>query len=137
MRTVVDQAAGAFLGACIIALNLGLAILGAAPALEVATPDAIGRICPGKRRSIRIHTPALLARDHQPFPPQQFADGAHRRPSPLAPLPFQKSFQFARSPAHMCVSQFHDLLLHVFGRLVGMALRRATALLQRLQPPPS
>ena len=108
------------------------AILGAAPAFEVAAPHPIGRVGRGEGRSIRIGTAPLLARDYQSFAAQQFAHRAHRRPRPIRLLTFQHRLQLSRPPAHVLVPQLHDLLLDLCRCPVGMTTRRTAALLHAL-----
>ena len=72
----------------------------------------------------------LRARDDQPFATQQFAHCAGRWPTPLRLLARQHHLQLPRSPPHVLLPQFHDLLLRLRRHLVGMRMRRTTSLRQ-------
>src|SRR5882762_11859487 len=90
--------------------------------------------------AVRRRLPPLLARYHQTFALQQLADGARRRPLPSWLVALQHALQFARSPAHVRLAQFQNLLLDLARGLVRMPLRRPLPFRQpshsRLPVPP-
>jgi hypothetical protein len=107
-------------------------LAGQKPALEINTPDVVGRPAMGEGRA-RGRAPATqLALHRQPFAIEQEPNRARRRPGDPRPPPLEKGARLQRPPGRMGPARRKAALRDLFPNRTGTIERRPRAIKQTL-----